>query len=415
MSRYLSIIFILVTFEACIPSPLKAQWVQVSREPGYKLGVTSKNSLLDLDLPIPIRTTDFGNHWQPVDTLASFPAYAQAFTTIGSNLFAGTGDSGIFRSMDDGINWTSVSSGLHRFHLDTSIKTLWIWSLGTVGTDIVSAIYLTPEGHLSIVARSSDSGATWSEVSSLNDQFFGSIAFATSGSNLFASNSDHVYLSSDLGNNWIEVDSGIPYGACIDILYYDSNDTIFAGNGCSSPPPGVVFRSTDNGSRWKESDNGLALNAPNALLADGGFVFAATDEGLFFSKDGGSIWQRDYELTDTTVYALAVDGPYLFAGTDSGVWRQSLLAFVNSSVGPEATSQQAISLFPNPTAGPVTVGGAAGSVTVTNVLGAVVDASGYREPSSGSVELDLSRLPAGTYVARIATPGGIVVRNILKE
>lgn len=72
-------------------------------------------------------------------------------------------------------------------------------------------------------------------------------------------------------------------------------------------------------------------------------------------------------------------------------------------------------LYPNPTTGVVTVAGLSGPVQVENVLGESVmrDVSG--ETRNGEVTIDLSAEPAGTYFLHIQTPGGEVVRRIVKK
>jgi hypothetical protein len=84
-----------------------------------------------------------------------------------------------------------------------------------------------------------------------------------------------------------------------------------------------------------------------------------------------------------------------------------------SEVEAPARDREAVALVPNPTFGNITIRGAAGSIIITNVLGErVLEYSSHHETEAN---LDLSRLPTGTYFARISAPNGIVVQKIVKE
>jgi hypothetical protein len=75
-----------------------------------------------------------------------------------------------------------------------------------------------------------------------------------------------------------------------------------------------------------------------------------------------------------------------------------------------------VEIYPNPATGMVTIlsgGTSIYGVRVLNVLGTeVIDVPNEH---ASECSLDLSKLPAGTYFARIETANGIVVRKILKE
>jgi hypothetical protein len=73
-----------------------------------------------------------------------------------------------------------------------------------------------------------------------------------------------------------------------------------------------------------------------------------------------------------------------------------------------------IELSPTPTNGIVTVSGKEiSNVTITNVLGERVIETA--QVQARTFTIDLSKLPPGTYFAKIATPAGVTMRKIVLE
>ncbi|MFM8848804.1 MAG: IPT/TIG domain-containing protein, partial [Cytophagales bacterium] len=74
--------------------------------------------------------------------------------------------------------------------------------------------------------------------------------------------------------------------------------------------------------QWVEKNDGLYGGVINALLIDGGNLYAGTSGGVFRSIDYGLTWEvMNSGLTNLTVYSLAMSGSTLYAGTQSGVFR----------------------------------------------------------------------------------------------
>ncbi len=108
-----------------------------------------------------------------------------------------------------------------------------------------------------------------------------------------------------------------PYGGNIS-CFAVSSPRVYAGL-----LTGGVYRSTNNGAFWYESDSGLNRITVNALEAKGNFVYAATDSGLFRSTSSGDSWMRmNTVLTHWCVTSIAYSASSLFIGTkDSGIYR----------------------------------------------------------------------------------------------
>ena len=135
-----------------------------------------------------------------------------------------------------------------------------------------------------------------------------------------------------------------------------------------------------------------------------------------------SFWGIDAEfITDSTLaVSMHKDGdessPLWEITLDGRIKRQlTFLPEWPDGILEHPMSISDITLSPNPTTDYISIRGGSGTVTVTNVIGESVMHDVSSVKGGGDVELDLSRLPAGTYFARIETLGGMVVRKILKE
>jgi photosystem II stability/assembly factor-like uncharacterized protein len=167
------------------------------------------------------------------------------------------------------------------------------------------------------VYLSTDNGTSWTEVNDGLTQPY-VYALAVSGTNLFAgTNGGGVFLSTNNGTSWTEVNNGLPTDARAVQALAVSGTNLFAGNYTG------VFLSTNNGTSWTEVNNGLPTDARYvlALAVSGTNLFAGTsDGGVFLSTNNGTSWTAvNNGLTNLYVQALAPDlSGNLFAGTRGG-------------------------------------------------------------------------------------------------
>jgi photosystem II stability/assembly factor-like uncharacterized protein len=225
--------------------------------------------------------------------------------------------SGIFRSKDNGFNWTIVDSGL----VNNSPLCM-----------VIADPYLYTGTYSGGVFRSTDNGTSWNLPST--DLTNTSInALTVSGANLFAgtiSNGGGVFLSTNSGTSWTAVNTGLTYPMVQSLAVLGSN--LFAGTDY-----GGVFRSTDNGTSWIAVNTGLTNTSIYALAVSGTNLFAGTAGGVFLSTNNGISWTEvNTGLTNTDVRALATSpngagGTNLFAGTyGSGIFKRLLSEMVAS-------------------------------------------------------------------------------------
>jgi hypothetical protein len=131
---------------------------------------------------------------------------------------------------------------------------------------------------------------------------------AVNGSNIFAgTNSGGVFLSTDNGNNWTAVNSGLTNNT-VNVLTVSGNN-IFAGTN------GGLFLSKNNGTSWTAVNTGLTNDTVNALAVSGSNIFAGTNGGVFLSADSGNNWTAT--ANTSTTWSLWANGPNIFAGMSS--------------------------------------------------------------------------------------------------
>ncbi|MDR3611329.1 MAG: hypothetical protein P4L27_12255 [Ignavibacteriaceae bacterium] len=105
---------------------------------------------------------------------------------------------------------------------------------------------------------------------------------------------------------WVQTNSGVIY--CLAL----SGNNIFAGSSRG------VFLSTDNGENWKQVNNN---NNVQAFAVSGINIFAGTGSGVLLSTNNGEYWmQVNNGLTNTTITSFAVSGTNILAGTANGVF-----------------------------------------------------------------------------------------------
>jgi hypothetical protein len=248
---------------------------------------------------------------------------------------------GVFRSVDRGENWVGLNSNW------TSTENYSIALHPGDPTTVLGSDEFTGK-----LFRSKDSGLTWQTVYQ-NLQGIGpdvrhgfkTLAFAPGRPNTVyagmsrdtnsvnrgnAGPSFGMFKSTDGGLNWRESNDPVSAGQNINVLLVDPVDenTVYAGTLHSG-----VLKSRDGGGTWRQSNQGLRILDVRALALDSAkpdVLFAGMENGgVYRSTDGGATWQPSATgmNPNDSVRDLAVDptNPQIvFAGTiNSGVYRSS--------------------------------------------------------------------------------------------
>jgi uncharacterized protein (TIGR03437 family) len=210
------------------------------------------------------KSTDAGSTWTMV---FQFPSGARVFglaadPTTSSTVYAGTATLGIFKSIDGGLTWAAINSG----------------------------IPASPNGSIGI-------GGVWIEPAAPN------VIFATTGFG-FA-------RSTDGGNTWILVAGNYSFR----LLLFDP----FTAGTLYSVVGNAILKSTDDGQTFNRistlpDQTALFTLAPDPHHA--GVLYAGTSAGVYQSSDGGVTWSLKLAGV-TTVLAADPNSSAFYANLSS--------------------------------------------------------------------------------------------------
>lgn len=305
-------------------------------------------------------STDNGIHWEQAKTSVKKAINVYKFTTQGSTIFAA--GNGIFKSIDDGKNWTYLSDqmippyfrsllvlgdtlyasthqAIHRsfdmgvtwknIPVINTAKPITFFSILSLGNTLLAA---TGNG----LYESTDKGESWKATNSdFPPQH--TISLARIGNTLFAMSTTNLYSSTDNGKSWNESRDGLPtphtylrsmsinnnsiYVTCSDGLYLSSDLGLHWSKTGKTPPiksisasashagklfigtPNGVFSSDDNGSTWKSINKNIQAMEVFGLAQNATTIFAASIRGVFASDDEGSSWKPVYDNDHDSTYA----------------------------------------------------------------------------------------------------------------
>jgi photosystem II stability/assembly factor-like uncharacterized protein len=131
-----------------------------------------------------------------------------------------------------------------------------------------------------------------------------------------------VYISTDMGENWVEKNNGLTnlYVRCLQI----NGSNILAGTS-----GGGVFLSTDNGESWSAKNSGFMNLDVRSIVRKDNKIFAGTaGGGIYISDDNGENWLDENPVDSTDkkrlIITIAVCDGYIIAGTaNKGVFVSS--------------------------------------------------------------------------------------------
>jgi len=186
-----------------------------------------------------------------------------------------------------------------------------------------------------------------------------------------------------------------------------------------------VYQSTDNGTSWTRTSEGLVTPYVWSFAFKGTNTFIATDyRGVFLSTDNGTSWVSENAGLTSGVWTLGIIGPYLFAGTlSNGVWRRPLTDLIAGfSLSPNRLPVGCIleQNYPNPFNPTTTIQYGLPDrfsvrLVVFNTLGQQVaflvnesQEAGYHE-----VKCDASSLASGVYFYRLQAGSFVQTRKWL--
>jgi photosystem II stability/assembly factor-like uncharacterized protein len=132
------------------------------------------------------------SQWQQAN--GPYGAFITCIEANGTHVYAGTQSNGLFVSHDNGDSWTQNVDVIQTYTSITGI------------TAFGSNVFVSGNNN---IYMSSDYGVNWSQVNSALP--FGNLySFAINGTNIFAGTTPGVFLSTDSCKNWISLNNGLP-------------------------------------------------------------------------------------------------------------------------------------------------------------------------------------------------------------
>jgi len=219
-------------------------------------------------------------------------------------IFIGTYGGGVYRSDNDGAEWTNVSNSL----VNEVVQTI-----AFKGNDIfVGTTY-------SGMFKSADNGETWTEINNgLEPSAVFSVVVDNSGNLFSVCDGNGVYFSDNDGQNWTKISiNGMEWTRTLAI---NNSGYIFAG------VFGVgIFRSVDGGNTWEQKDQGINGKTIWSLyIRDDDTILAGTlGQGIYESTDNSENWNNiTVDLGNPYVYTINSNADNeLVVGTRDGIFK----------------------------------------------------------------------------------------------
>ncbi len=245
------------------------------------------------------------------------------------------------------------------------------------------------------------------------------------------SDDGNVNVTFDGGENWTNISSGIPDRYITQVAVHPTDPltafvTLSGFRDLDYQPH--VLMTINGGDNWQDISSNLPEIPVNDIIVHPDFpnvLFIANDMGVWYSTSTGTVWDvlgTGMPFTIVNDLDLHAEEAFLIAAT----FGRSMLKLDISQLDPTPTlelvqTQLALSIFPNPVFNEATLafennGTGTATIQLLNLNGSVVmkmDGVPIQE-GNNTMNLNLSNLASGTYMARINTGKKIGVTKILK-
>lgn len=254
-----------------------------------------------------LRSLDNGLTWEHITTgLSEAPWILSLEKWQDNTLLASTSGGLVFRSTDSGASWQAAMNGLPN-------ELRYFFFIGSSQ----AIIAVTAKG----LFRSLDGGAQWEDINANlpagTELVPGQFPIAFGESFVVWAGAGGVLISDDNGTSWRAINNGFPAEAFVgDVALFGA--TLYATLG-----DGSAYISSDRGANWKKQSEGFALGKGlRSSLTVGNTYFFGTSDGVYRSEDNGQTWQRSMSGMRASYVngGILSVGNRLLAAAEGGVW-----------------------------------------------------------------------------------------------
>jgi photosystem II stability/assembly factor-like uncharacterized protein len=345
---------------------------------------------------------------------------------------------GVYKSTDGGETWENMGPNIGGV-FETQIFGLDV-SQSDPNLIFIAGNNFGANGWESMLYRTTDGGDNWDNVymGPANDSFKFIFIDPNSGDQIiyaaYSSDTHGGFLkSTDGGINWTDINGGLPstakWAGAI-VCDPQNSSLLYGGVGGYGGIGGTVYRSADAGDSWTQTDISLGTycKISDILVSplNGEDVYAATtQEGVYFTSDGGMSWDpvnegmpagyvtgfsKPFEDMDITWYF------YASTFTHSGHYTEMHLPGVTGVEQP-SNSNDWINIYPNPATDrfyidPLDNNMKIEKISILDINGKVVASFIPVLEKGVQICLDLDLQP-GAYLCNLLTTKEKIVRKII--
>lgn len=319
------------------------------------------------------------------------------------NMLAGTLGGNIYRSIDNGQNWSNINAGM---------DAQYIWNIAVRNNTMFAATEIG-------VFKSIDNGSTWT-ITSLGSKDVRSLTIDQNGNVYAAVWGGGVYKSENLGVSWSDMNNGL-LNKSVHALAINSVGELFAGTFGNG-----VFKSTDGGNSWYQLNIGSNYVWSLGVTSDNTLFAGTYGNGVYKSNDNGSSWTA-MDVAAQYAYAITVDAENdVFVSS----WAGGVYATVNNgqswlTVG--SPDQKISSIIVNQESSVLFAGTSKGSIyqvnhaltSAKNELNAIPVkfemSQNYPNPFNPSTTINFSIPKAGLYTLKVYNSIGQEVTTLIQK
>ena len=230
-----------------------------------------------------------------------------------------------------------------------------------------------------------------------------------------------IFKSINSGLNFTELTNGLPNRICKDLEFDPSDENVlyavFSGFGSDH-----VFKTTDAGDNWFAIDNGLPDVPTNTILIDElnpDDIYVGNDLGVYYSENGGGSWEPFSEALPEAVMIYDLNNSpsnrkIRIATHGHGIYQRN---YVNDflAVNEIAISDESIAIYPNPASEQVFVSVTENSSDIQSIQMYDINGKFIQDVDSSKKEFNVSSLSNGMYFIKFSSITGSITKRLIKR